>query len=125
MRVISFALTTKQFLDGTKDVTRRLGWDRLKSGDPLRVVRKSMGLKAGEVMEVLGFIRAVDVRREPLNQICADLEYGYREMIREGFPPPHELCDPANFLDWFCTTHTGCFPSRPITRIEFVRIEAP
>lgn len=121
-RNISFSLTTSQFLDGTKDVTRRLGWEKVRAGDTLRAVKKAMGLKKGEKVEVLGMIHVTSVGREPLNRICADLEYGYREMIREGFAPPHELSDPANFLDFFCSTHTGCFPERVITRIEFERI---
>jgi hypothetical protein len=33
MRNMSFFLTTAQFLDGTKDVTRRKGWRFLKPGD--------------------------------------------------------------------------------------------
>jgi hypothetical protein len=48
MRLMSFALTEQQILDGTKDVTRRLGWLFLKRGDLIRPVRKCMGLKRGE-----------------------------------------------------------------------------
>ena len=33
MRNISFSLTEEQFLNGSKDVTRRLGWLFLKPGD--------------------------------------------------------------------------------------------
>ena len=46
--MISFSLTTPQFRDGTKDVTRRLGWTFLKPGDRLCAVVKAMGLKKGE-----------------------------------------------------------------------------
>lgn len=50
---MSFALTTVQILDGSKDVTRRLGWEFLKVGDLLRPVRKCMGLRPGEKISVL------------------------------------------------------------------------
>lgn len=49
MRLISFALTEAQLLDGTKTVTRRqVGsprsvWHRIKVGDRLRAVDKAMG----------------------------------------------------------------------------------
>ena len=35
MRNISFSLTTRQFRDGSKDVTRRVNWQNLKPGDHL------------------------------------------------------------------------------------------
>lgn len=67
MRNISFALTTSQIVAGTKDVTRRMGWQFLKVGDLLRPVRKCMGLRPGEKVEALRApIRVIDVRREPL-----------------------------------------------------------
>ena len=47
-RNISFSMTTPQFLDGSKDVTRRMGWNRLRASDTLRAVKKAMGLKKGE-----------------------------------------------------------------------------
>ena len=47
MRNMSFALTEAQLLDGTKTVTRRLGWTMLKPGDHFRAVRKAMGLRKG------------------------------------------------------------------------------
>jgi hypothetical protein len=48
MRNISFSLTEEQFLDGSKDITRRLGWANLKPGDRLMGCRKCMGLRPGE-----------------------------------------------------------------------------
>ena len=44
-RNISFALTTPQFLDGSKDVTRRNGWLMLKTGDILRVSLENVPLE--------------------------------------------------------------------------------
>jgi hypothetical protein len=79
-RLMSFALTTEQFLDGSKTVTRRLGWRNLKPGELLVGVRKAMGLRKGERPEVLGLIRVRSNTSECLNQItAADVE-------REGFP---------------------------------------
>lgn len=37
-RNISFSLTEPQFLDGTKDVTRRMGWKSLQAGVELVAV---------------------------------------------------------------------------------------
>jgi capsid protein len=48
MRNISFSMTESQFLDGSKDVTRRLGWLTLQAGDHLMACRKCQGLKPGE-----------------------------------------------------------------------------
>lgn len=36
MKNISFSITTPQFVDGSKDVTRRWGWYTAKAGDRLR-----------------------------------------------------------------------------------------
>ena len=112
MRLISFSLTTPQFLDGSKDVTRRLGWKKLKAGDRLMAVRKAMGLKRGEHPEKLGEIEIVSVRREPLYEIDA------AECIREGFPGMH----PDAFIRMF-RAHMGCIESDEITRIEFRRLK--
>lgn len=124
MRNISFALTTPQFLNGTKDVTRRMGWLFLKVGDELCAIEKGQGLGKGGKVKRLGMIRVKDVRRERLNQMCADLAYGAKECIREGFPAPHRYSDPTEFVLWFSDNHRGCYPNKIITRIEFVKIRA-
>jgi hypothetical protein len=113
-RHISFSMTTPQFLDGSKDVTRRNGWKQLKAGDELVAAKKCMGLKAGEKMETLGMIRVTDVRRERLDAITAD------DVRREGFPKMSS----AEFIAFFCGGHSGVTPSSIITRIEFERIPA-
>jgi hypothetical protein len=113
-RHISFSMTTPQFLDGSKDVTRRNGWKQLKVGDELCAAKKCMGLKSGESIERLGMIRVTDVRRERLDAITAD------DVRREGFPD----MTPADFITFFCGGHTGVTPSSTITRIEFERIPA-
>jgi len=116
-RNISFALTTPQFLDDTKDVTRRLGWLDLEDGDELMAVEKAQGLKKGEKVNRLGRIR-VHPRREMLDRMTADEAYGREECRREGFPQ----MSPAEFVAFFCRTHKGCTPGTVITRIEYERL---
>lgn len=120
-RMISFSMTTPQFIAGTKDVTRRLGWVNVKAGDELMAVEKAMGLGKGGKVKRLGLIRVKDVRRERLNMMCEDLEYGGAECIREGFPPPGEYSDPTQFVLWFAEGHR-CLPSAIVTRIEFEKL---
>lgn len=108
MRNISFALTTPQFLDGTKDVTRRLGWRDLSPGSYLMGCRKCQGLKPGESLERLRIIHIVSVRRERLDAITAE------DVYREGFPG----MTPEAFVAMFCK-HMGCKPETTVTRIEF------
>jgi len=115
--MISFSMTTPQFIAGTKDVTRRMGWRMLKAGDELMAVEKAMGLGKGGKVKRLGMIRVADVRREPLNRMCADLAYGEKETTREGFPGR----DPTDFVLWFADSH-DCEPDAIVTRIEFEKI---
>jgi hypothetical protein len=124
MRLISFALTTPQFLDGSKDVTRRMGWLKAKAGDKLCAVKKCMGFRPGESVERLGVIRLVAVRREPLRAILDDLEYGFDETRREGFPAEHHNHFPSEFVSFFCRSHKGCTPDSVVTRLEFERLAA-
>ena len=110
MRNISFFLTTKQFLDGSKDVTRRMGWKNLKPGDRLMAVEKGQGIKKGELKR-LGPIEVVSSRRERLYEITKE------ETIREGFPK----MSPFEFVDMF-KEHMKCNADAWVTRIEFKRI---
>lgn len=118
-RNISFALTTKQFHDRTKDVTRRMNWLNLKAGDILCGVKKGMGLKPGEQVERLGMIRVKNVRREPLRRIIDDRAYGLTECQREGFPQ----MTTKDFVQFFCASHKGCIPGSLVTRIEYEFID--
>lgn len=115
-RNISFALTTDQIKNKTKTVTRRKGWSFLKAGDTLNACVKCMGLKPGEKIERLGQVRVVDVRREPLSDLIADMSgnYGRVECRREGFPG---MTGPE-FVDMFCK-HMGGQPDQIVSRIEF------
>lgn len=118
-RNISFSMTTPQFLDGSKDVTRRIGWHHLRAGDELCAVEKGMGLKKGEKIKRLGTIRVVDVRKEPLDRMTYDPEYGGSECKREGFPN----MVPSEFIEFFCRGHRGAYPKKEVTRIEFERLK--
>lgn len=120
MRNMSFALTTAQIMGGDKTVTRRLGWLHAKPGQLLRPVRKCMGLRPGEKLDVLRDpIVIVSVRREPLRAMTDDLEYGHRECALEGFAWHPDYRDPWGFVAMFCATHKGCTPETEVTRIEF------
>ncbi len=107
-RRISFSLTEPQLLDGSKDVTRRFGWQQLRAGDELVAVRKAMGLRKGEQQVVLGRVRVRQAWRERLDAIDAD------DVRREGFP----AMTPAAFVEFFCRANK-CKPSALVTRIEF------
>lgn len=120
MRNMSFALTTAQVLAHSKDVTRRLGWEFLKVGDFLQPVKKCMGLRAGERIERIGgAIQVVSLKRERLDRMTTDLDYGWTECVREGFGDHPSLKYPSEFVLMFCNTHRGCTPATVVTRIEF------
>lgn len=118
MRNIAFSLTTPQFVDGTKDVTRRIGWRRLYAGDELCAVEKGMGIPKGGHVRRLGQIRIVAIGNQPLRRIIDDPAYGKSEVVREGFPQ----MTPMQFVDFFCASHHGVTPETVVTRIEFERL---
>jgi hypothetical protein len=80
MRNMSFMMTTEAFANGSKTVTRRLGWWNVKPGDRLMGVQKSQGLKKGEKVVKLHPIEIVRPRWELLCEITPG------DMPREGFP---------------------------------------
>lgn len=110
---MSFFLTTKQFIDGTKDVTRRRGWVNLKPGDRFMAVVKGQGLKPGEKIQRLGECECVSNTRESLPQIV----HHKNDCAREGFP---ELL-PFQFVEMFCK-HMGGGMYQEVSRIEFKKI---
>ena len=114
MRNMSFFLTTQQFRDHKKTVTRRLGWKNAKTGWRVMGVVKCQGLKRGEKIERLGPVAFAQVTRERLDTLITSPEYGRDEVKREGFPElsPHE------FVRMFCK-HNHCRPSSKVTRIAF------
>ena len=102
------------------------GWEFLKPGDLIQPVKKCMGLKPGEKIERIGGpVRVVSVAREPLRRLQTNLDYGFVECAREGFPAPHVNQWPSEFVAMFCATHKGCTPETIVTRIEFTYTEAP
>lgn len=117
MRNISFMLTLPQMEERIKDVTRRDGWWNLTPGTSLMAVKKGMGLKRGEKIERLYPILVLDVRRDKLSLLTENIEYGYAEVLREGFPNMH----PWEFVQFFCDTHK-CQPTKLVNRIEFREI---
>jgi hypothetical protein len=118
MRLMSFSKTTPQFIAGTKLVTRRVRWLHAKVGMQVMGVEKAMGLKPGEKIVRLRPIEFTDVRREPLRRMIDDLDYGRRECILEGFPPPHEKSVPYTFVRFFCD-FSGLSADDDVTRIEY------
>ncbi len=112
-RMISFALTTPQFEDGSKDVTRRMGWVNLKAGVQLMAVEKAMGLGKGGKVKRLGLIEVISVRREPLKAI----RYEPNGCGREGFPAWNWL----QFVEFYCVAN-DCETDAIITRIEFRKL---
>lgn len=115
MKLISFSMTKPQFLDGSKTVTRRLGWRHLLPGARLMAVEKAMGLKKGEKIVRLGEIEVISARREPLDAITPE------DVIREGFPGMTTL----DFIRFFCVGHGMANASALVTRIEFKKVEVP
>jgi hypothetical protein len=115
MRNISFMLTTEQFKNRTKTVTRRVGWAKLKPGDVLMGCVKCQGLGKGGKIETLGPIRVVSVRRERLDAITGD------DCVKEGFPAFQQ--QPEIFVEMFCR-HMKTWPAQVVTRIEYKYLEA-
>jgi hypothetical protein len=108
---MSFFLTEPQLLDGTKTVTRRLGWKLLKPETQLLAVNKCQGLKPGEKARILATVEVVSVRQERLDAITQE------DCAREGFPH----MSPREFVTMFCR-HMKCQPETVVTRIEFRKV---
>lgn len=120
MRNMSFMLTTRQMHEGTKTVTRRLGWKFLKPGDRFQAVEKCQGLKPGEKVVPICICEVVSVRREPLNDITNE------DVVREGFgPAPWKPgLEWFDFVEMFCH-EMKCAPDTIVTRIEFKQVGKP
>lgn len=114
MRNMAFSLTTPQFCDRTKTVTRRIGWWFLKPGDVVMGIEKGMGLKKGESVNRLGVIRILSIHREQLNEITVE------DVTREGFPE----FSVDEFIEMFCKGHAHCKPGTDVNRIEYEYVDA-
>ena len=111
MRNMSFFYTKKQFINRTKTVTRRLGWEFIKPGDLFMGVEKAQGLGKGGKIIKLGVAQCVSTRWEPLDIITIE------DVAREGFPDKTR----QQFIDMFCK-HMTCVSYRMVNRIEFCRM---
>lgn len=109
VRWMSVALTTQAVRDRVKTQTRRDGWLQLRAGDQLALCPKYRGVRRAD-RELIVIVDVVDVRREPLERISPV------DVAAEGFPG----LTPAEFVDFFCSTHRGVEPSTEITRIEWI-----
>ncbi len=121
MRNISFALTTQQFKDRTKTVTRRLGWANLEPGTELMGCEKCQGLGKGGQLNRLGIIGVRSVIREPLGAI----REWPNDCALEGFPtmlPPifmdMFIGHMPRWKDWKGNWHPTTAHTE-VTRIEF------
>jgi len=108
-RLMSVSLTEDQVRARTKSVTRRAGWTFLQPGERLTLCRKVMGRRRGEPLVRIVDVEVLDIRREPLGAITVD------DVHAEGFPD----MTPAQFIEFFCSTHKGCTPSTEVTRIRW------
>jgi len=111
---MSFGLTTRQMLERSKTVTRRIGWWNLRKGEELLAVEKCMGLKKGEHQKVLGRIRVTGIVLGPLGGVTDE------DAVREGFPH----LTGAEFVEFFCKS-MRCKPEQVVARIEFEHLETP
>ena len=107
-RNMSFMLTTKQIMDKSKTVTRRLGWTFLKPGDILNACEKCQGLKKGEHINKLCQIRIISINKIALHEI------NYADCFREGFPNLY----PSEFISMF-RKEMKCALTTNVHRIEF------
>ena len=109
MRRMSFALTTKQVLDKSKKVTRRLRWNNLRPGDCIQPIEKGMGLKKGEKQKLIGDpIKVVSISVQRLHQITPS------DVVKEGFP---EMTT-EEFIEMFCRANK-CDRNERVNRIEY------
>ncbi len=114
-RNMSFFYTQQQIRDGSKTVTRRIGWDFLKPGDVLNACVKCQGLGKGGKIELIRQIRVTGRRKERLRDMYKlGCMYGDLDARKEGFP---ELTGRA-FVEMFCR-HMKCKPDQIVNRIEF------
>ena len=106
---MSFAMTIDQVKNKTKTVTRRQGWKKLKVGEILQPVERTMGLKKGEsVKKIGGLIRVTKIDRQKLTLIDD------ADVAREGFPGMR----PYAFVKMYCRAYK-INPDEYCNRTEF------
>jgi len=114
-RNMSFHFTRESFENRTQTVTRRQGWDDLKPGEILRAVNKIGGLKVGEKVKELGWIKIISVDNEPVYKISD------KDCISEGREGHPELSS-RQYIRQYCR-HNRCEPSDVSQRITFVHLD--
>ena len=108
MRNMSFFKTTKQIRNGTKTVTRRLGWKFLKPGDQVMAVVQCQGLRKGDKIEKIRPIEIISINRQCLFDISIN------DVALEGFP----FLSTWAFVEMFCDLNK-CNRHDFVSRIEF------
>ncbi|WP_228805823.1 hypothetical protein [Nocardia higoensis] len=86
-----------------------MGWLHLTPGTRLTLCRKVMGRRKDEALVRIVDVEVVAVDRERLDTITDT------EVRAEGF----DGMTPAEFVAFFCDSHTGCAPDSTVTRIEW------
>lgn len=134
MKNMSFFLTTQQFINHKKEITRRCGWNSLIPGEHFMAVEKAQGLGKGGKIRKLGECMCISNVPEPLNdivrrpirlqdQLADKYGHGYLmpEVWREGFPK----MTPEEFVKMFCKANKtkNCHPETVINRIHFKRLD--
>lgn len=115
---MSVAFTEAAVRARTKTVTRRKGWQFAKAGDRITLCRKVMGRKKGEPLERIADVEIVSVRRERLDLMLTDLDYGFDETEREGMgDSPGRF--PSHFVEHYFVNAQGMSPDDEVTRIEW------
>ena len=105
---MSFWLTTAQIRNGTKWVTRRLGWWDLEPDELVMACVKCQGLRKGEKIQKIRPIQIVSTRPEPLGAVTEE------DVVLEGFPGMSRAAFVAMFLE-----HMPDAAFEPVNRIEF------
>ncbi|MEE8307781.1 MAG: hypothetical protein V3R81_10985 [Gammaproteobacteria bacterium] len=112
MANMSFWHTRAQFIAQTKDITRRIGWWYLRGGEVINGIEKGRGIPKGGKIVILGPIKIVNARGEPLEAITPE------DVVREGFPS----MTTGQFIDFFCKG-MGATPQTRVNRIVFRYLE--
>ena len=109
MQRISFAMTQDQVLAQAKDVTRRMGWHKLKVGAFLLGVDRTMGFKRGQKAKGLAIVEV------PVRPVASVSTRSPRGMWRAKASPASR----PSGLSIFFAKAMKCQPSDEVTRIEF------
>lgn len=118
-RLMSVAYTEDAVRARIKTVTRRAGWSYLSPGDRLTLCRKVMGRRKGEPLVRVAEVQVIDVRRERLDRMLTDPDYGAAEVALEGFP---DLTPQAFVLRYFIDAQ-GIAPEALVTRVEWEYVD--